>query len=170
MPTGMSSWLAGSSLCRYDCQPAPLGALRLALAPHYLVCCRAFVVSLTGAWSGRSPRPRQGLWSPGPPCPGVWQGHRGRSHVPEFPLRVHAPFSDPGGVLGTRPDALWTAAFRPLDTVGFLLPAALRNILLSTTILLSGLHHAACPLMPSSSILPWLGVHVEVTTDLLARR
>jgi hypothetical protein len=85
--------------------------------------------------------------------------------VPEFPLCVHAPFSDPGGVLGTRPDALWTAAFRPLDTVGFLLPAALRNILLSTTILLSGLHHAACPLMPSSSILPWLGVHVEVTTD-----
>jgi hypothetical protein len=82
---------------------------------------------------------------------------------------VHAPFSDPGGVLGTRHDALWTAAFRPLETVGFPLDPALRDILLSTTILISGLHHAACTLIPSSSILPLLGVHVEFTTDLLAR-
>jgi hypothetical protein len=82
---------------------------------------------------------------------------------------VQAPFSDPGGVLGTRHDALWTAAFRPLETVGFPLDPALRDILLSTTRRMSGLHHAACTLMPSSAILPLLGVHVEVTTDLLAR-
>jgi len=47
---------------------------------------------------------------------------------------------------------------------------ALRVILMSTTILISGLNHAACMLVPSSSILPLLGLHVEVTTDLLARR
>jgi hypothetical protein len=82
---------------------------------------------------------------------------------------VHAPFSDPGGVLSTCHDALWAAAFRPLETVGFPLDLALRDILLSTTIRISGLHHAACTLVPSSSILPLLGVHVEFATDLLAR-
>jgi len=32
---------------------------------------------------------------------------------------MHAPLSDPGGVLRPRPTALRTAAFRPLHTVGF---------------------------------------------------
>ena len=82
---------------------------------------------------------------------------------------MHAPLSDPGGVLRTRPSAPRTAAFRPLETVGFPLGTALRDILLSTTILISGLHHAACLLVPSSSVRPLLGVHVDVTTDLLAR-
>ena len=82
---------------------------------------------------------------------------------------MHAPLLDPGGVLGTRHCAPRTAAFRPLETVGFPLHTALRDILLSTTILISGLNHAACLLVPSSSVLPLLGVHVEVTTDLLAR-
>ena len=83
---------------------------------------------------------------------------------------MHAPLLDPGGVLTARPYAFRTAAFRPLETVGFPLPTALRDILLSTTILISGLNHAACMLVPSSSVLPLLGLHVEVTTDLLARR
>ena len=62
-----------------------------------------------------------------------------------------------------------TAAFRPLETVGFPLRTALRDILLSTTIHISGLHHAACLLAPSSFVLPLLGVHVEFAPDLLAR-
>ena len=33
----------------------------------------------------------------------------------------------------------------------------------------SGLDHAACLLIPSRSVRPLLGVHVEVTSDLLAR-
>ena len=65
-----------------------------------------------------------------------------------------APFAAPGGVLDTRHDALWTAAFRPLDTVGFPLDTALRDILLATTLRISGLHHAAWLLAPSSSVLP----------------
>ena len=83
---------------------------------------------------------------------------------------MHAPLLDPGGVLGTRHTAPGTAAFRPLETVGFPLDTPLRDILLSTTILISGLDHAACILAPSSSVLPVLGVHVEFATDLLARR
>src|SRR2546428_11137514 len=52
---------------RYDCHPAHLGVLHLSLVPRYLACFRVFVVSQEGSWSSGSPRPRQGLWSPGPP-------------------------------------------------------------------------------------------------------
>ncbi len=44
------------------------------------------------------------------------------------------------------------------------------SILSSTILLFSGLDHAACLLVPSSSVRPWLGGHVDVTPDLLARR
>ena len=45
----------------------------------------------------------------------------------------------------------------------------LRTILWTTTLHISGLHHAAYILVPSSFVLPWLGVHVDCTPDLLAR-
>ena len=128
-----------------------------------------FVVSPQGSWSGRSPQATPGLLVARSPIPGIYQGDRWLSQVPELPPCMHAPLLDPGGVLSTCHDALWTAAFQPLETVGVPLHPALRAILLSTTILISGLNHAACLLVPSSSILPLLGVHVEFTTDLLAR-
>src|SRR6266446_5704976 len=61
--------------------------------------------------------------TPGPlvtrsPSPGMTQGDRWLSQVPEFPLWTHAPLSDPGGVPRTRPTAPRTAAFRRLQTVG----------------------------------------------------
>jgi hypothetical protein len=83
---------------------------------------------------------------------------------------MRAPFSDPGGVPHTRHNASGTVAFRCVQTVGFPLATALRDILLSTTIHISGLHHAACILAPSGFVLPLLGWHVEFATDLLARR
>jgi hypothetical protein len=55
----------------------------------------------------------------GTPQPDVTQGDHWLSQVPESPLCMHAPLSDPGGVLRPRPTALRTAAFRPLHTVGF---------------------------------------------------
>jgi len=45
----------------------------------------------------------------------------------------------------------------------------LRNILGTTTLQISGLHPAAYILVPSSFVLPLLGVHVDFTPDLLAR-
>jgi hypothetical protein len=62
--------------------------------------------------------------TPGPlvtrsPNPGIRQGDRRLSQVPKFPLCRHAPLSDPGGVLRTRQSAPRTAAFQPLETVGF---------------------------------------------------
>ena len=83
---------------------------------------------------------------------------------------MHAPLSDPGGVLPTRHIARRTAAFRRLQTVGFPLRTTLRDILVSTTIHISGLNHAACILAHSSFVLPLLGWHVEFAPDLLARR
>ena len=59
-------------------------------------------------------------------------------------------------------------AFRRLQTVGFCLDIA-EAILLTTTLHLSGLNHAACLLAHSSFVLPLLGWHVECATDLLAR-
>src|SRR5437016_1466570 len=64
---------------------------------------------------------------------------------------------------------LRTAAFRPLATVGLPLATALRDILSSTTLRIAGLDHAACLLVPSRSVRPLLGVHVDVAPDLLAR-
>jgi hypothetical protein len=60
-------------------------------------------------------------------------------------------------------------AFRRLQTVGFDLDTA-EAILLTTTIHISGLNHAADLLAHSSFVLPLLGWHVEFATDLLARR
>jgi hypothetical protein len=83
---------------------------------------------------------------------------------------MHAPLSDPGGVPHTRQNASGTVAFRCLQTVGFPLRTALRDILLSTTRHISGLKHAACLLAPSSFVRPLLGWHVEFAPDRLARR
>src|SRR5438128_9622983 len=72
---------------------------------------------------------------------------------------MHAPLSDPGGVLRTRHTAPRTVAFRRLQTVGFPLCTALRDILLSTTIHISGLNDAACILATPGSVRPLAGRH-----------
>jgi len=59
-------------------------------------------------------------------------------------------------------------AFRRLQTVGVYLDTA-EAILLTTTLHISGLNHAACILAHSSFVLPLLGWHVEFATDRLAR-
>ena len=99
--------------------PAPLGVLRLSLVPRYLACVHGSWSPLRARGLVEAPRPRQGLWSPGPPVREWHQGDRWLSHVPAFPLCRHAPLADPGGVLRTRQNAPRTAAFQPLETVGF---------------------------------------------------
>src|SRR5712692_10578599 len=59
-------------------------------------------------------------------------------------------------------------AFRRLQAVGFYLDTA-EAILLTTTIHISGLNHAAYLLAHSSFVLPLLGWHVECAPDRLAR-
>jgi len=72
---------------------------------------------------------------------------------------MHAPLLDPGGVLDACLSASRAAAFRPLETVGFPLDPTWRDILVSTTILISGLHHAACILATPGSVQPLAGMH-----------
>ena len=117
------------------------------------------VVALTGSWPEGSSRARQGLWSPGPPLRDCGPGDRGLSHVPEFPLCRHAPLADPGGVLDTRHNAARIAAFRRLHTVGFPLDTSLRDLLMTTTLHIAGLHHAACLLATPGSVRPLTGRH-----------
>jgi hypothetical protein len=134
--------------------------------PRLLPYVRGVPYGLVIGWK---PPTRQGLWSPGPLIRECGRGDRWLSQVPELPLWMHAPFSDPGGVPHTRQNASGTVAFRCVQTVGFPLRTAMRDILLSTTIHISGLNHAACLLAHSSFVLPLLGWHVEFATDLLAR-
>jgi hypothetical protein len=144
---------------RYDCRPVPLGVLRLSLVPRYLACSSRSWCPHRARCRVEAPRQRQGLWSPGPPFRACRQGDRRLSHVPKFPLWRHAPLSDPGGVLRTRHTAPRTAAFRPLETVGFPLPTAWRDILLSTTLHFSGRNHAACILATPGFVRPLTGRH-----------
>ena len=119
----------------------------------------AFVVSHMGAQPGGSPPAPPGPGGARSPLPGMSQGARWFSHVPTSPLCMHALLSDPGGVLGTRPIAPRTAAFRPLDTVGVLLETTVSSLLLSTTLRLSGLHHTACILATPGSVPPLAETH-----------
>src|SRR5262249_23184895 len=120
----------------------------------------SFVVSPPGSWPGRSAQPTPGLRVARSPIPGLSPGPRWLSQLPQFPLCRHAPLSDPGGVLRTCHTAPRTAAFRRLQTVGFCRNTA-AALLLSTTLHISGLHHAACLLAHSSFVRPLLGWHVE---------
>ncbi len=115
-----------------------------------------------------APRSRQGLWSPGPPIRALCTETGGSPTFPSYPSEDLPRSQTPVGSCVLACLARRTVAFRCLQTVGFCLGTA-EAILLSTTIHLSGLNHAACLLAPSSFVLPLLGGHVEFATDLLAR-
>ena len=120
-PVGRLGLTAPPSTVLYDATTATCPSRGSALVTRSPIPCvlPSFVVSLSGSWPGGSSGSRQGLWSPGPPLRAYRQGDRRLSHVPEFPLCRHAPLSDPGGVLRTRQNALRTAAFQCVQTVGF---------------------------------------------------
>jgi hypothetical protein len=159
------------TLRREDCPPAPRGTLRVSLAVRYLAGSRRSWSPFPARGSVEAPRSHARVGgAAGSPDRQLLQGDRWLSPVPECPLGVHAPLLDPGGVPASCLFESGTVAFRPLEAVGVPLLTSLRVILLSTTIPISRLHHAACMLVPSRSVLPLRGVHVEVATDSLARR
>src|SRR5262249_2117472 len=104
------------------------------------------------------------------PQPGMWRGDRWLSHVPELPLCLHAPLSDPGGVLGTRHVAPRTAAFRPLETVGVFLRTTMRIIPLSTTVTPFGAQSRGLHPRYTRLRTPPCGDARGFTPDVLARR
>ena len=116
---------------RYDAPlrlpTTPFGSLRFALASRYLARFQSFVVPFPARGPVEAPTPAPGPLVNRSPCPVMSPGDGWLSQVPELPLSMHAPLSDPGGVLNPRHTALRTAAFRPLETVGFPPRYALRG-------------------------------------------
>jgi len=129
----------------------PRGALRWSLAPRSRAGCCAFGGSLAGARAGRSSPAAPGLLVSRCPSPGMSPGDRWRSPVPAFPLSRQAPRSDPGGVLDARPVASSTAAFRPLETVGFPLQPAAGSPCAPRLYLLRGSITRPAPAFPPAS-------------------
>jgi hypothetical protein len=70
---------------RYDCHPAPLGVLHLSLVPRYLACFHGSWYPLRARGLVEVPRPRQGLWSPGPPLREFDKETRGSPKFPSSP-------------------------------------------------------------------------------------
>jgi hypothetical protein len=144
---------------RYDCHPARLGSLRLSLASRYLACFRAFVVSLTGSCPGGSPKDHARAF--GHPVPQSGSVTRRQVALPSS--RVPPVKTCPA----LRPR--WCPAYSPYRTQDCCLPALanrrlsprsfLRDILLSTTIHISGLNDAACLLATPGSVRPLAGRH-----------
>ena len=100
-----------------------------------------------------APRPRQGLWSPGPPIRECGKETDGSPTFPSYPSggmpRSQTPVVSCAlaiAHLGLLPSgACKPSAFPSVPSEG---------ILLSTTILISGLHHAACLLATPGSVRP----------------
>ena len=115
-----------------------------------------------------APRSRQGLWSPGPPIRELCTETGGSPTFPSYPSEDMPRSQTPVVSCALAYIAHRIVAFRRLQTVGFYLDTA-EAILLTTTLHISGLHHAAYLLAHSSFVLPLLGWHVECAPDLLAR-
>jgi len=120
-PVGRLGLPSPPSPVLYDATTATWPARGAALVARSPIPCvlPSFVVSPQGSWPGRSAQPTPGLLLTRSPLPGLAHGARWLSQVPACPLGRHAPLSDPGGVLRTRHNALRTAAFQGVHTVGF---------------------------------------------------
>jgi hypothetical protein len=153
---------------REDCHPAHLRSLRWSLASRYLVRLVRSCCPLRAPGLGEAPRPHQGFWAPGPPFRACDKETEGSPKFPRYPSgcmpRSPTPVVSCALALahpGLLPSGHWKPSAFPA--------VPLKDLLVSTTLRISGLNHAACIFVPSSSVRPLLGVHVDVTTDLLAR-
>ena len=172
-------WVAWASLPhvhRYYAQLrlpcVPLGSLRCALAPRYLVCSLRLSPAKRFASSGELSASARAL---GQPVPLLFrrlgQGDTWLSQVPEFPLWCHAPLSDPGGILRTRLGVPRITAFRSFHRVGFGCAACaaqlsscprlytFRGSITRPGLLLPPAPYSPCGACTRRSLLPcWLGV------------
>ena len=115
-----------------------------------------------------APRSRQGLGSPGPPLRELCSETGGSPTFPSYPSEDMPRSQTPVVSCALACIAHRIVAFRCWQTVGFCLDLA-EAILLTTTLHILGLNHAAYLLAHSRFVLPLLGWHVECATDLLAR-
>jgi hypothetical protein len=141
-------------LCSATTTICPSRYPMLSLGHRYLVSTTRCLCPLFKLVWNRSSSPDAGaVCSTGSPLSSGFarQETNGSPKFPGYPFCVHAPLSDPGGVLSTRLSALRTAAFHSFHSVGFPTKKTggypLRNtVSLSTIIQISRLNHAACTL------------------------
>ena len=154
----------------YDCPVSLSGRFASARSP--IPCLLPRFVFRAARWRAEALVQRQGSWSAGTPA---LPAPRTRRHLalpssrvpPLTPCPALRPRWSPAHLPYRRPDCCL-----PLVPPRRLWLPSLRCavILWSTTILISGLYHAAWRLAPSGSVLPLRGLLAEVTTPLLARR
>ena len=158
------------TMIRCDCQ-SPFSELFFpffsdTLQAPALVC----VPSLSARWTGwKLSHPPPGLWF-SVSTPHLLTDDKEAIGSPKFPSypRKYMPRSKTPVVSCTLASIVSrTAAFRSLHTVGF--PSLTRVYPLTTIIPISRLNSAACTLVPLSSVLPLLGLHVRFPTGLLVR-
>ncbi len=158
-PTRNSSLPAIGTMIRYDCQKPVSGSFG-SPSPHPIPCiarlslCPFFSTQARVRGSSLLSTPGVFTSTDGTPKPDCTQGDHWLSQVPRLPPCIHALVLDPGGVLHTRPLASRTAAFRPMETVGFLPTSGI--ILQTTTLHISGLNTGpACLIRPASDSHLW---------------
>jgi hypothetical protein len=159
-------WVAWASLPHLRRYYAPLrlpsvpfGGFACRSPSRYLACFRVFVVSPEGSWPGRKLPTTPGPVVTRSPTPGMWSRRQvalPRSRVPPV-----------AACPALRPR--WCPRLSPSRVQDCCLPALahrrlsprylLRDILLSTTLHMSGLHHAACVLATPGFVRPLTGRH-----------
>jgi hypothetical protein len=143
----------------YDCHRPVSERCTWRSPPRYLACFRVFVVSPAGSWPGRKPPTPPGPFVTRSPTPGMWS----RRQVALPSSRV----TPVAACHALRPR--WCPRHSPYRVQDCCLPALanrrlsprylLRDILLSTTIHISGLNHAACVLATPGFVRPLAGRH-----------
>ena len=146
-------------MLREDCLSAPLGTLRLSLAPRSLVCFRAFVLSLAGSWAGGSFPTTPGPWVARSPIRDMDKETGGSPTFPRHPCErmpcSQTPVVSSALALshsGLLPSGHWKPS-------ALLLVTTWRSILLSTTLRIAGLHHTACILATPGFVPPLAETH-----------
>jgi hypothetical protein len=102
---------------------------------------------------GEAPRPPQGLWSPGPPFRECAKETEGSPTFPSSPYRCMPRSQTPVvscALAIAHPGLLPSGHWKPSAVPS----VPLKDILVSTTRLISGLNHAACIFVSSSSVRP----------------
>ena len=134
--------------------------------PCLLHCVRVVPIGLVAWW--KPPGHARAFGRPVPPIRELCSETGGSPKFPSYPSEDMPRSQTPVVSCALACIAHRIVAFRCLQTVGFCLDLA-EAILLTTTIHISGLNHAAYLLAHSRFVLPLLGWHVEFATDLLAR-
>jgi len=142
---------------RYDCHPAHLGVLHLSLVPRYLACFRRSWCPLRARGQEEAPGHARAFDRPVPLSGSVVKETGGSPTFPSSPSgpmpRSQTPVVSCALAIA-RPGLLPSGACTPSA-----FPSNLRDILLSTTLHLSGLNHAACVLATPGFVRPLTGRH-----------